>query len=228
MKKYSKKLLSLLLALMMMLSVVPFYASAAETLSSSNVTQWPTVSYKNADGKMYNGQTVSDALVINDDEIVLDSAGNQVAGHFEFYNSAQMPSAGTNLKLNIKFVPDDTTTYSGFNKMFSSVTYNVETVTPVPVDENDTIPVATEVEAGATLSTSTLSGARYINPYNANESKILAREWEWSATNPSYSTVINESGYYEAMFAPSGYPQFINGFLSALRVTHQKLKCQQR
>ena len=47
----TKKLLSILLALMMMLSVVPMYASAAEALKATNVTQWPTVSYKNADGK---------------------------------------------------------------------------------------------------------------------------------------------------------------------------------
>lgn len=201
----TKKLLSILLALMMMLSVVPMYASAAEALSASSVTQWPTLSYKNADGKMYNGQTVSDALVINDDEIVLDSAGNQVAGHFEFYNSAQMPSAGTNLKLNIKFVPDDTTTYSGFNKLFSSLIFNVEKVTPIFVDEVNDPLVATEVEAGATLSTSTLSGGKMTNPYNASEPKILAESWRWS----SPSTTVNESGYYEAIFTPTGYTETI-------------------
>lgn len=201
----TKKLLSLLLALMMMLSVVPMYASAAEALSASSVTQWPTLSYKNADGKMYFGQTEAEALIINDDEIVIDAAGNQVAGHFTFKDVDKIPTNGTGKKLNLTFVPDNLEEYTGFNKMFSSVLYDVETVTPVPVDENDTIPVAAEVEAGATLSTSTLSGARYINPYNANESGILAREWEWSATNPSYYTVINESGYYEALFAHAGY-----------------------
>ena len=197
----TKKLLSLLLALMMMLSVVPMYASAAEAISASNVTQWPTVSYKNADGKMHFGQTEPEALIINDDEIVLDAAGNQVAGHFTFKDTNKMPVSSGTKKLNLTFVPDNTEEYTGFNKMFSSVTYDVEAVTPVYVDEVNDPLVATEVEAGATLSTSTLSGGKMTNPYNPEEPKILARTWEW--VNPS--TVVNESGYYEAMFAPAGY-----------------------
>ena len=70
----------------MMLSVVPMYASAAEpeVLTKSNITQYPTISFKNADGKFYAGQMVGDGLIINDDEIVTDASGNQVAGHFEF------------------------------------------------------------------------------------------------------------------------------------------------
>ncbi len=197
----TKKLLSLLLALMMMLSVVPFYASAAETLKATNVTQWPTVSYKNADGKMYYGQTEAEALIINDDEIVLDAAGNQVAGHFTFKDVDKIPTDGTNKKLNLTFVPDNPDEYTSFNKMFSSVTYNVETVTPVYVDEVNDPLVATEVEAGATLSTSTLSGGKMTNPYNPEEPEILERTWEW--LDPYI--VVNESGYYEAVFMPAGY-----------------------
>lgn len=179
---------------------VPF-AFAATALTSSNVTQWPTLSYKGNDGKMYNGQTVSEALIINDDEVVIDSEGNQVAGHFEFYNPNQMPSSGENLKLNIKFVTDNTDLYTGFNKLFSSLTFNVEQVTPVFIDEVNDPLVATEVEAGAKLSSSVLSGGKMTNPYNANEPKILSESWRWS--NPS--TTVNQSGYYEAIFTPTGY-----------------------
>lgn len=198
-REMSYKVVSTFMAFLMITVFVPF-AHAATALKASNVTQWPTVSYKNVDGKMYFGQTVSEALVINDDEIVLDSSGNQVAGHFEFYNPAQMPNAGQNLKLNIKFVPDDTETYTGFNKLFSSLTYNVETVTPVYVDESNDPLVASEVESGSLLSTSILSGGKMTNPYNNEEPLIVARTWEW--VNPS--SVVNESGYYEAMFVPSG------------------------
>ena len=197
----TKKLLSLLLALMMMLSVVPMYASAAETLSATNVTQWPTLSYKSADGKMYFGQTLSDGLIINDDEIVLDENGNQVAGHFEFIDPTLIPSPCTDAKSHIQFVPDNTEEYTDFQKKRSSLLYSVETVTPVYVDEVNDPVVATEVEAGATLSTSTLSGGKMTNPYNSEEPKILARTWEW--VDPYI--VVNESGYYEARFAPAGY-----------------------
>lgn len=197
----TKKLLSILLALMMMLSVVPMYAFAATTLSASNVTQWPTLSYKNEDGKMYYGQTIGEALIINDDEIVLDTDGNQVAGHFEFIDPTLMQLPGTNIKSHIKFVPDDTDAYTGFQKKRSSLLYNVETVTLVYVDEVNDPLVASEVEAGALLSTSTLSGGKMTNPYNPEEPNLIARSWEW--TNPN--TVVNESGYYEARFLPIGY-----------------------
>ena len=197
----TKKLLSILLALMMMLSVVPMYASAAEALKATNVTQWPTVSYKNADGKMHFGQTEPEALIINDDEIVLDAAGNQVAGHFTFKDDNKLPlSAGTK-KLNLTFVPDNPEEYTSFSKKFSPVTYDVVTTTPVYVDEVNDPLVATEVEAGALLSTSTLSGAKMINPYNAEEPNILAENWRWS----DGQIIVNESGYYEAYFSPIGY-----------------------
>ena len=61
----TKKLLSILMALMMMLSVVPFYASAeAVALTTKNVTEWPTVTYLNPDGKMYFGQTVGEGIAL--------------------------------------------------------------------------------------------------------------------------------------------------------------------
>ena len=197
----TKKLLSLLLALMMMLSVVPMYASAAEALKATNVTQWPTLSYKSPDGKMYFGQTQTEGLIINDDEIVLDTNGNQVAGYFTFKSPDNIPTPGTNKKLNITFIPENTDEYTGFSKMFSSLTYDVIATTPIYVDEVNDPVIATEVETGATLSSSTLSGGAMTNPYNSEEPNILARSWEWTDT----TTIVNESGYYEAIFAPSGY-----------------------
>lgn len=179
---------------------VPF-AFAATTLSATNVTQWPTLSYNSVEGKMYYGQTIGEALTINDDEIVLDAEGNQVAGHFEFIDPTLMQLPGTNIKSHIQFVPDDSGAYTGFQKKRSSLLYNVETVTPVYVDEINNPLVASEVEAGALLSSSIISGGTMTNPYNADEPNILARSWEW--TNPD--TVVNESGYYEARFLPIGY-----------------------
>lgn len=198
----TKKLLSLLLALMMMLSVVPFYASAAEALSATNVIQWPTILYKNADGKMYYGQTQEEALIINDDEVVQDANGNVVDGHFEFIDPSLLPTSDGTKRADIKFIPEDTSSYVGFEaKRCRNVTYVVSETTPVYVDEVNDPLIATEVEAGATLSTSILSGGKMINPYNPEEPEILARTWEWS--NPN--TVVNESGYYEAMFVPASY-----------------------
>ena len=198
------KLLSFLMAFAIVSVSIPF-AYAAETLKASNISQYPTISYKNEDGKLYYGQTVGDGLVINDDEIVLDASGNQVAGHFEFMKPSLISSPGTNIKANIKFVPDNTDEYTEFKKLLSPVTYNVEKVVLVKVDEENDPLVASDVEAGSTLNTSILSGAKYTNPYNANEPNLLAESWRWAYP----STVVNESGYYEARFSPAGYDEIV-------------------
>ncbi len=204
-----KKTLSLLLAVLMLVSCVPVFASAAETLKATNVTKWPTITYKNGGDSINFGQTVGDTIIINDDEIVLDAAGNQVAGHFEHQKPTRIPDANDAAKANLTFVPDDTTQYSGFNKLFSKdVTFKVNKVTPVPVDENNAFPVATEVEAGANLSTSILTSPEYTNPHNAEEPKILAAKWSWYRSD---NVVVNESGYYQA-FLSTGTTSYTDVF----------------
>ncbi len=194
-----KKLISLFLAVLMIVATMPM-ALAAETLKATNVTKWPTLEYISADGKLHYGQTLGEAIKINDDEIVLDTAGNQVAGHFEFMNASLISTPGTK-KANIKFIPDDTTAYSGFNQLFSSLSYVVDSVELVPVN-HDTEPLtATEVERGAYLSTSILSGAKYTNPYNEAEPNLSKKSWEWVYP----TTKVEESGYYDAIFSPTGY-----------------------
>ena len=195
----TKKLLSLLLALMMMLSVVPMYASAAEALSASNVTEWPTVTYNNGEA-MYFGQSVKDAVTLNGGTVTYN--GTVVPGHFEFIDINETPTLVGTQRSNIKFVPDNTDEYTGFEAARNrNVTYVVSKTTPVFVDETNDPVVATEVEAGATLSISAISGGKMVNPYNSDEPKILAGKWEW--TKPD--TIVNESGYYEARFLATGY-----------------------
>lgn len=196
----TKKLLSLLLALMMMLSVVPMYASAADpvALTTSNVTEWPTATFINE--AMYFGQKVEDAVTLSGGKVEYN--GQSVAGHFEFIDPTFMPTAFGTQRADIKFISDDITLYTGFEaKRCRYVTYAVSKTTPVFVDEINDPLVATKVEAGATLSTSTISGGKMVNPYNPDEPKILARSWEWSSPN----TVVTESGYYEAKFIPGNY-----------------------
>lgn len=195
-----KRVISVFLSLIIV-SCTFVFGYAATALKASNVSQWPTLTYKNADGVVHYGQTLEEALVINDDEIVLDASGNQVAGHFEFMKPGLISTPKTGTKANIKFVPDNTDEYTGFNKLFSSLLYDVEATTPVYVDEENNPLVGTEVEAGAKLSTSILSGGTMTNPYNAEEPNILAATWAWVSPD----TIVQESGYYEAVFYPIGY-----------------------
>lgn len=174
------------------------FAADSTALSTSNVTEWPTATFINE--AMYFGQKIEDAVTLSGGKVEYN--GQSVAGHFEFIDPAFMPTAFGTQRADIKFVPDDTTLYTGFEaKRCRYVTYTVSKTTPVFVDEINDPLVATKVEAGATLSTSTISGGKMVNPYNPDEPKILARSWEWSSPN----TVVTESGYYEAKFIPGNY-----------------------
>ncbi|MBQ3518506.1 MAG: hypothetical protein IJA31_04215 [Clostridia bacterium] len=183
----TRKLISLLLALMMFVSVVPFYASAAEpiALTEANVTVWPTAS-----GEIWFGQKINEGVTLIGGEVQYDGA--VVAGRFEFIDSDIYPTSGGINIAALKFIPENFDSYTGFEIEYAwDVLYNVNPVTPVLVDENAP-PVATEVEAGARLSTSTISGAAIKNPIT-NEI-ITDVVWNWESSR----TKVNESGYYPA------------------------------
>lgn len=202
---FSRKLVSIFLTILIVSLTVPVAFAATETLSTSNVKTWPTLSYNNPDGKMYYGQTLAEGITINDDEVVLDASGNQVAGHFVFIDSTIMPDASTSTKAHLQFVPDDTDAYSGFQKKRSVVTYSVEPTTLVLVDENNPPVAASTIEQGAMLSTVKIIGGEVKNPYNESESEAANATWYW--VNPK--AIVTESGEYEAkLLTSSSYVTF--------------------
>ena len=184
----------------MMLSVVPFYASAAaETLTEANVQTWPTLSYRHPDGVMYYGMTVAEGLIINDDEVVIDATGNQVAGHFEFVSPTKVLS-GSNRKADLLFVPDDTDAYSTIKKNRSPVLYDIQNTQLVLIDENNPPVAISKIVKGATLSTVEITGGQVKNPYVETDSRADGAYWEW--VNPD--TVVTESGEFEATLHTAG------------------------
>ncbi len=190
----TKKLLSLLLALMMMLSVVPLYASAAEpiALTEANVTVWPT-----ANGEIYYGQKINEGITLSGGEVQYDGA--VVAGHFEFIDPELRSKNGV---ASLKFVPDDTTKYSGFEvERAWDVMFTINKTTPVLVDANDP-PVATEVAAAGTLlGKSKISGGQVMNPYYPEEASVLGYTWSWVNRREP----VTKSGYYEAQTGGGSY-----------------------
>ncbi len=193
MKTKMIKSFSLVLTLIMLLSAIPFTASAAEpiALTEANVTVWPTAS-----GEIYFGQKVSEGITLTGGAVVYE--GESVPGHFEFLDPDARPSLGV---ASLKFVPDDTQNYQGFEVEYAwDVMFTINKTTPVLVDENNP-PVATAVEAGAKLSTSTLTGGQIYNPYYPEEETALAGTWKWAKG----STIVNESGYYEARITVTNY-----------------------
>ena len=190
----SKKLLSLLLALMMMLSVVPFYASAADpiALTASNITVFPTVS-----GTIYYGQTVGESLTLTGGEVQYN--GEIIPGEFVHTNSSERPTGGGTVAMRASFTfnPTDTENYTGFSVRYSrDVTYMVLPTTPVYVDENSKPYIEnTEVEAGTKLSDITINGSAVKNPYYPEESRFLPKTWTWA--NPD--TIVGKSGYFDVV-----------------------------
>ncbi len=211
----TKKTLAILLSVMMILSVVPMFASAAETLSWKLVEVWPTITYKNADGKFYFGQTVGEGLGIDNTGIVVkDAAGNIVEGEFIFNKDTQIPKYAfkdgeetVTAKANLKFVPKDTEAYSGFTKLFASdVTYTIYRGTLKLVDETNDKPVTTgSYASGTPLSEIAITGGEVVNALSeeANANGGL-RDWKWK----DETIVPTESGYYTAVRSSSYFYDF--------------------
>ncbi len=193
----TKKLFILILAVAMLFAGFASVAFAQEqiTLSVDNITAYPT-----AEGIIYFGQKINEGITLTGGEVQYN--GVVVPGHFEFVDPEYRNSSATTYRPPMIFVPDDTEMYTSFDVPASKNTsFVIEKAIPVFIDENDTIPVATAVEAGAQLKTSLLSGASVKNPYYAEEPKALAGVWKWAQG----TTVVNESGYYEARLTISGY-----------------------
>lgn len=200
----SKRILSAVLAVIIITMSAPLVFAEQQVLTVNNVVEWPTVEYKNTDGLYYYEQPIDDGLVLNGGVVTTDgtATGTVIAGKFVFnYEEDDFPSSGTR-KANIKFIPEDLITYSGFEVDSSTeVTFVVTKATPVFEDEINNPLIATEVEAGATLANSTLSGGKVVNPYNANAPKLATKSWSWS----DKKTVVTESGYYEAKLTCPSY-----------------------
>lgn len=205
----TKKLLSILLALMMILSVVPFYASAAEALAVKNVSQWPTLSYKTDRELIYFGEKPADYLVINDDEIVLNAAGKQVAGHFEFIDPDEITTAADDaVRANIKFVPDDESTYTGFQrKRCPNVTFKVEKGTLKLVDEVNDPPITIgEYPSGTPITDIVITGGEVVNVLSdAADANKNIYNWHWQDT----TLIVTESGYYNAIRSTAYFNDFV-------------------
>lgn len=198
-KRLGKRTLSMLLVMILCvcLSSIAF-ADSKIVMTADNITVYPT-----AEGSIYFGQKINEGVTLSGGEVQYEGA--VVAGHFEFADPEFRPTGWASAyRPEMIFVPDDTNVYASFDVAASkNTTFTVKKATPVLVDEND-IPVASEVEAGANLSTSTLSGGQVKNPYYAEEPKALAGYWRWTKT----STVVNESGYYQARMVVSNYEVF--------------------
>ena len=195
----TKKLLSILLALMMMLSVVPMYASAADpiALTESNITTYPTV-----EGTCYYGQVIADVLTLKDG--VVEYNGEVVEGEFTFTDSSKTASSiGSGARADFTFTPSNTDMYSGFSVSRSRKVKYTILAADLELADNNNPPVAT-VDEGKALSSAVITGSGVVNKYAPTEQTALNATWSW--INPD--TTVTESGYYSAKIQLSNYNVF--------------------
>lgn len=187
------KVLSLFMTFLFVATAVPFaYAADPVTLTSSNVTVWPTVS-----GEIYYGQKINEGITLSGGEVQYE--GTVIPGHFEFVDPELRADMGIP---NLKFIPDDTTSYAVSEIGYAwDLMFTINKTTPVFVDANS-VPVATEVaSAGTLLGKSKISGGQVMNPYYPEESAVLGYTWSWVNRRES----VTKSGYYEAQLGGGMY-----------------------
>lgn len=117
-----------------------------------------------------------------------------VAGTFSWNEENTMPQASGNQI--VVFTPTDSTNYASVNNINVMVT-----VVQVPI-EVQTQPVASEITSGQTLENSALSGGSVVEV--RDNQNTVAGTWSWVDD----STVVNETGAYEAQFTPSNTAKY--------------------
>ncbi len=201
----TRKLLSIILALMMMLSVVPFYASAeAVALTKDNIVEYPTVS-----GEIYFTQKIGDYLTLAGGKVTTDGTaeGTVVPGHFEFIDPEFVPTSDGENYADFKFIPDDADAYTGFEvDTGMDVIYMVNKATMKFADPT-AIPTATDVEAGKRLTKSDIVGVDMVCQLTG--ATLTNAKWTWEKS----STKVEASGYFPAKITCKGYETINNVFV---------------
>ncbi|MBR2411210.1 MAG: hypothetical protein IKB08_05755 [Clostridia bacterium] len=173
----TKKLLSLLLALMMMLSVVPMYASAADpvALTRSNVKIIPPVAEPSVASY---GITYSDIALTGGTLWYVSEDGTEtlVPGKFIWTASGTSPINVGTVNPGLKFQPDDQTAFSTSGRLSSTSTTIVSgewptiTILGTPTPRISKVPTVSVVEGiTKTYGEATIEGGTAVDKdTNAN------------------------------------------------------------
>lgn len=199
----TKKSLAVLLAVLMLASFMPLFASAeAITINRNNVKIVPP---SVSPAVIEYGQTLADVTLTGGECWYVDpdtGAETLVPGHFEVRSTTTKPSVSDAYKVPIKFVSDDTTQYSNISSLLAALTTVKSGTWPtIKVNGLDGVlveaPTAADILTGQMLAESTLSGG-IVNDKDGN-----ALTGTWSFVNTAFYPA--ESGKYEVQFKATGY-----------------------
>lgn len=206
----SKKILSILLALIMIISCAPIYASAAISLTRNNVEIVPpTVSPAEID----YGTTLAAVTVTGGELWYVDpdtGTKTKVEGEFRFSSTTTKPGVNDAYAPSFKFYPTDTATYgTSSGTLTSTLTTIVSGTWPtIKVNGAETVlveaptPSSTTVGLGARLSTIKFTGGKvtdaagteltggrwsFVNNRTTEEEGIFEEEIQWKKTG--YNTI---------------------------------------
>lgn len=213
--KNLKKSLAVLLAVLMLTSLMPMFASAAAvTLNrgSCELVEAPKLSYNGGEptsdltvpyGTTWGDITVVGGSIKYNDEVM--------DGKFDWWESSKttIPNTGVQSSVMIYFYPTDTTKYKegGWASLESSPLEGWPNLT---VDGTDAIlaeaPTTLGGGLGATLSKVKLNGGKVVDEHGT---EITTGKWAWVKTSTKLTT--EGTFEYEAKWTCKGYDSiFIN------------------
>lgn len=199
----TKKSLAVLLAVLMLASFMPLFASAeAITINRNNVKIVPP---SVSPAVIEYGQTLADVTLSGGECWYVDpdtGAETLVPGHFEVRSTTTKPSVSDAYNIPLRFYSDDTTQYSNIS-LLSATTATIKSGTwpTLKVNGLDGVlveaPTAADILTGQKLREATLTGG-VVNDKDGN---ALTGTWSFVDTN-FYPTA---SGKYEVQFKATGY-----------------------
>ncbi len=201
--KNLRKSLAVLLAVIMLASFMPLFASAeAITINRNNVKIVPP---SVSPAVIEYGQTLADVTLSGGECWYVDpdtGAETLVPGHFEVRSTTTKPSVSEAYKVPLKFISDDTTQYTNITSLLSALTTVKSGTWPtIKVNGLDGVlveaPTAAAILTGQQLREATLSGG-VVNDAEGN-----AVTGTWSYVYPTDYPAA--SGKYEVQFKATGY-----------------------
>ncbi len=198
-----KKSLAVILAALMLASFMPLFASAAISLTRSNIEIVPPSA---SPTEIDYGTTMGDITFTGGECWYIDpdtGTKTKVEGEFKASSATTKPAVSEAYAPTLKFYPTDTETYgtSSGSLLSSLTTIKSGTWPTIKVKGKETVlataPTAAEIQVGQQLRTATLSGG-VVNDADGN-----SVTGSWSYVNAT--TYPTASGKYEVQFKATGY-----------------------
>ncbi len=168
-------------------------------LTTDNVVAYPV-----AEGSIYFGQKLSDGITLNCENALVTTDGTAegtiIPGSWEFVDKDYAPNyadsgvSGKGLVGGVRFIPDDTTAYAGFE--YTKLSCSVSNTTPIVVKAPA---IEGTVDSGKRLLQVSITNGSIINPYTGNE----VENQKWTFVNRTAK--VTTSGYYDARLSVVGY-----------------------